>query len=250
MFNILALLIVVFLTSVFGVVVGSNSFINIPMMILLLGIPAKQAVATNMFCLIFLSLSGGVKFYRDRKLNLKLLLPLSLITLISSLLGAVLVIRIPDRTMMLIITILMIPFSLLLFVQKETYSHPEPEQISHWRGFFGYVATFVLGIYGGFLSAGYVTMLTLAYINIFRLSLLDAVGITKFINLVSSLVAVVVFAKAGLIDYGMSIPLAISMSLGAWVGASLAIRKGHRLIRNMFIIVMIILALRLLHSLS
>jgi hypothetical protein len=37
----------------------------------------------------------------------------------------------------------------------------------------GYVFTFLLGIYGGFFSGGYITILTAVYVAFFRLSFLE-----------------------------------------------------------------------------
>jgi uncharacterized membrane protein YfcA len=81
--------------------------------------------------------------------------------------------------------------------------------------FAGYAATFALGIYGGFFSGGYVTLLTAAYIALFRMTFVEAVSTTKMINIFSSLVATLVFIWLGLIDYRLGIMLSVAMFLGA-----------------------------------
>ena len=55
-----------------------------------------------------------------------------------------------------------------------------------------------------------------------------------------------VFFYQGLIDFSVGIPLALSMSLGAYCGAKLAIIKGNLWIRKLFIILSIALAVKLL----
>jgi hypothetical protein len=57
----------------------------------------------------------------------------------------------------------------------------------------GYAATFLLAIYGDFFSGGYVTMLTAAFVLLFGMTFLQAVGTTKVINVFSSGVATLVF---------------------------------------------------------
>jgi uncharacterized membrane protein YfcA len=64
----------------------------------------------------------------------------------------------------------------------------------------GYLATFLLGVYGGFFSGGYVALLTAACVALFRMTFLEAVAVTKVLNLFSSLVATAIFAAKGLID--------------------------------------------------
>ncbi len=53
--------------------------------------------------------------------------------------------------------------------------------------------TFILGIYGGFFSGGYVTLLTAAYVMLFRMTFVEAIATTKFINIFSSLIATIIF---------------------------------------------------------
>lgn len=50
----------------------------------------------------------------------------------------------------------------------------------------GYAATFLLAIYGGFFSGGYVTMLTAAFVVFFEMTFLQAVATTKVINVFSA----------------------------------------------------------------
>lgn len=49
----------------------------------------------------------------------------------------------------------------------------------------GYAATFLLGIYGGFFSGGYVTMLTPIFVVCFSMTFVQAVANTKLVNIFS-----------------------------------------------------------------
>src|SRR5262249_48529628 len=129
----LLLFLAVFITSIFGIIVGGNTFINVPAMIFLLGLPVKQAIALNMFGLIFLSLGGGIKFYSVRKLNLKLLVVLWAITLISSYIGAKLVIQTSDLLLRRIISITMISFCVFMLVRGQAGLNDTPVPVSALR---------------------------------------------------------------------------------------------------------------------
>ena len=63
------LIIVFFLTSVVGVVTGSNSLIAVPAMFQF-GIDPRVAVATNMFALVFMSVGGTIPFLRQGKIEM------------------------------------------------------------------------------------------------------------------------------------------------------------------------------------
>ena len=60
-YELVALIVIFFLTSVIGVVTGSNSLITVPAM-LAFGIEPRVALATNMFGLMFMSLGGMLPF--------------------------------------------------------------------------------------------------------------------------------------------------------------------------------------------
>jgi uncharacterized protein len=87
----LALLILLFfVTSIIGVVTGSNSLITVPVMFQF-GVDPKVAVATNMFGLTFMNVGATIPFLRRGTIDLKKVSPLVLITLIASAIGAGLV---------------------------------------------------------------------------------------------------------------------------------------------------------------
>jgi hypothetical protein len=110
----------------------------------------------------------------------------------------------------------------------------------------GYVFTFLLGIYGGFFSGGYITILTAVYVAFVRLSFLEAIATTKLINVVSSAIATGVFIWHGLVDYLLGLILGVTAFVGALVGARLAIRVGNEWLRRIFYTAVWLLGLKVL----
>jgi hypothetical protein len=87
-------------------------------------------------------------------------------------------------------------------------SHDAPA--SHVAVIMRYAATFLLAIYGGFFSGGYVTILTAAFVLLFGMTFLQAVATTKVINMFSSGVATLVFVWRGVVDLKLGIILGAS----------------------------------------
>ena len=167
MTNALILLIILFfVTSVIGVVTGSNSLITVPVMFQF-GIDPKIAVATNMFGLTFMNIGGTIPFLRRGIIDKKKVTPL-------------------DNH-----------YARFIGNRRESgfVDNAREHQIARFdcddRGddfYFGqtrcgnrrhrrnfdkgavltFILTFLLGIYGGLYSGGYVTMLTAALRRIFR----------------------------------------------------------------------------------
>ena len=72
-----------------------------------------------------------------------------------------------------------------------------PAKPSRGRELAGYALTFLMGIYGGLFSGGYVTILTAVFIATFGMTFMEAVTTTKLINIFSSGIASVIFMGRG-----------------------------------------------------
>lgn len=241
--KLLILVAIFFFTSVISVVTGSTSLITVPVMIEL-GIDPHVAVATNMMALIFMSLGGSLPFARKGVVKRRVL-PLSIaLTLVGSALGALLLLRVPVRALQLTIAIAMIAVAVISLVRKNDGSSERP--VSSARKATGYFATFILAVYGGFFSGGYVTMLTAVFVLLFGLSFLQSVAATKVINLFSSAIATLIFAWHGVVDYKLGAILGGTMFLGAWIGGHAILRVNPVWLRRIFLVAVLGLALKMI----
>ena len=105
--NLIILAALFFLTSVVGVVTGSNSLVTVPVMFQF-GIDEKIAVATNMFGLTFMAIGGTIPFVRQGSLDVRRLSPILAVTVIGSAIGAMLVGLITNEAVKVIVSIAMI----------------------------------------------------------------------------------------------------------------------------------------------
>ena len=110
----------------------------------------------------------------------------------------------------------------------------------------GYLLTFALAVYGGLFSGGYVTMLTAVFVFLFGLNFLQAVATTKVLNVFSSLVATVIFAIRGVVDYRLGLILGTTMFLGAIIGGQIALRLSAVWLRRVFVAAVFALAAKIL----
>lgn len=199
-----------FVASIISVIAGSTSLITVPVM-LEFGMEPRIAIATNMFALTLMSIGGTLPFIGKRVINNRRLPLLILLTIAGSILGALLVLILPSKSMPLIIFVSMLVVAILSVINR--HAGVAPVQVIPLRlaEIAGYVATFLLGIYGGFFSGGYVTLLTAAYVMLFRMSFVEAIATTKVINVFSSFVATLIFIQQGIVDYHLGIILGISI---------------------------------------
>ena len=241
----LILLILLFLfTSVIGVVTGSNSLITVPVMFQF-GIDEKVAVATNMFGLTFMAIGATIPFVRQRKIDYRKLSPLIVLTLISSAIGAALVGLITNQGIKLIVSVAMIVVVIFTLIKRDS-GIVVKHGVSSNAMLLTLLLTFLLGIYGGLYSGGYVTILTAVLVAFFGMTFSESVAATKFINVFSSSIATVVFMWQGLVDYRLGVILAVTMFIGAYVGAHYVAKLNDLWIKRIFLTTVFLLAIKTL----
>lgn len=239
---LIILVLLFFLTSVIGVVTGSNSLITVPVMFQF-GVEPKVAVATNMFGLTFMNIGASIPFIKERIIDYKRLSPLVLITLLASALGALLVGVISSETIPIIVSVSMIIVAVFILVKRDSGVF-EAKVVSKKALIATFVITFFLGIYGGLFSGGYVTMLTAVFVAFYGMTFTEAIAGTKFINVFSSAIATVIFAWQGLIDYKLGIILAVTMFVAAYIGAKTVTKMNDIWLKRIFTATVLLLALK------
>ena len=254
--SFILLILAFFLTSVVGVVTGSNSLITVPLMFQF-GIDEKITVATNMFGLTFMAIGGTIPFVRRGNIEVRRLRPLIAVTVIGSALGAALVGLITNEAIKLIVIGAMV--AIVIFVCWSGDRRPAGETViddpaiaeslanpRSRMSYAGVASAFLLAIYGGLYSGGYVTILTATLVAFTGMSFGQSVAATKLINVFSSGIATLVFMWQGLVDYSLGIILAITMFFGAYIGAHYAARMNETWLRRIFLITVLLLAAKML----
>jgi len=237
-----ALTLVFFAVSVISVVTGGGSLVQVPALIAF-GMAPRAAVATNMFAVTWMTASATARFARAGEVGGRFVVPLVVITAVTSALGAELAVVMPERLVKGVVAASMI--ALLAFMAARPSFGERATGPSRLRLAVGFVAVAVLGVYGGLFSGGYTTLLTFTCVAALGMPLMQTVGTTKLVNLVSCAVASAVFVFAGLVDYRVAVPASVASFLGGWAGAQLAIHRGEKFVRGLFLVAVLAMAVKL-----
>jgi uncharacterized membrane protein YfcA len=111
-------------------------------------------------------------------------------------------------------------------------------------GFIALAAVF--GFYDGFFGPGAGSVLMFALVRWFGFNFLRAAAMTKVLNLTSNLCALLLFIWTGNVFYAVALPMAACNVCGGFLGAHIAVRRGSRFIRGVFLMVMIALTMKVL----
>lgn len=99
----------------------------------------------------------------------------------------------------------------------------------------------VIGAYDGFFGPGTGMFLTIVFTSVLGLDLLKACGTARIVNLASNVAALVMFLHHGLVDFSIAIPCAISAIIGGYIGSSLALKIGVKVVKPVMLFVLLLL---------
>lgn len=229
-------------TGAIGAITGGNSLVNVPLMIMV-GMSPRQAVATNMFAVTFMTVSATARFARAGMMRKSLLVPLGAITFVTSALGALIAVKLSETVVKIVVGASMAALVVFIALYRGTEA---PPPATRRRRRAGYAGATLLGVYGGFFSGGYTTLMTVLCVICFSLTMMESVAITKPVNLISCVAASIVFFGGGLVDLRVGLPLAGANLVGGWIGAHVALKRGDRFVRQLFLFTVAALAVKLL----
>ena len=159
--DILFACLICLIVSAVSISMGGTSLITVPVLIFL-GMSSKNAIATNMFALIFLSVGGAAGFRKEvRIFGRRRIIIFTILTICGSLIGANLILAINEDILRKIITVMICAIVGTFLFRKNLGVRQRKEKVSKIRLIAGALSIFTLGIYGGFFSGGYVALFEL-----------------------------------------------------------------------------------------
>jgi uncharacterized membrane protein YfcA len=156
------------------------------------------------------------------------------------------VLTVPVRALQIIIAVAMLGVAAFTVQNRNLGVEAHEVPPSRAAEIAGYAANFLLAVYGGFFSGGYVTMLTAAFVILLGMNFLRAIANTKVMNVFSSGIATLVFVWRGIADIRLGIVLGITMFVGALIGSRIVLLLSAVSVRRIFVIAVFALAINML----
>jgi uncharacterized membrane protein YfcA len=227
--------------SALAAIGGGVGIISLPLL-MVAGLSPQAAVAVSRVGLLGLTISGTYKFAREGKILWHYVLPLSVISIVGSIVGTTMLVSMDARLLNIVIGILMLATLPLLYVKKGTTRKVENK--SRWLVCMAVYA--VIRIYAGLFGGG---AATLEFVVIERFSTMDIVeanGVTRIPSLLAAAVSVVMLIGSGMLEPKISLTLFASMLVGGYLGSHLAIKKGADWAKHLVTAMIIIVAIKLI----
>ncbi len=212
-----ALFVVGILSSVINIVAGGGSYLNLPLLIFA-GLPPGVANGTNRVGVLAGLTTGTYKFVRAGLLRRADLLYYCLPAALGGVLGAWLALQIDDRSLRIVLAILMF-FGSWTVIRRPSPSEegeePSPRLGLAWALFFA------VGVYGGFIQAG-TGFFALAATGMLGLGIKRGNAVKTLMNLCMTLPALAVFASNAKVHWPTGLALAAGMAVGGVLGVKLS----------------------------
>lgn len=237
------------LTGVLNIVAGGGSFLTLPILILI-GLPPTMANGTNRIGILLQNISAVSAFRRHGLIESRWLVQAALPASIGAIGGTLIALRIDEGSFKRILAFLMVAVTLWTLWdplrRRQERSAGRPSGIGTTRGGSALIAFgfFAAGIYGGFVQAG-VGFLLLAVTTLAGYDLVRGNAMKVFIILVYMPVSLGLFVWNGQVALLPGLALAAGMVIGARIGVHLTVLRGHRWIRGVVTVAVIVLAIRL-----
>lgn len=207
----------------------------------LAGVGGTAANGTNRVAVLVQNVTGAIGFARKGVLGFRNAAALVLPLLCGALIGSLMAAQIPDEWFERVFGLLMLPLLYLTFQKPTLAKEASPE----WPRWLTMSVIGVVGFYGGAVQAG-VGLLILLVLARSGYGLVEANAIKTLLILAITIVALPVFLINDQVRWLPGLVLSIGMGVGGYLGASLAVTGGERLIRPVLVVVVGLLASRML----
>jgi uncharacterized membrane protein YfcA len=230
-----------------NVIAGGGSFLTLPALIFY-GLPPTVANATNRVGILAQCVAAVWSFQRHRVMPWRWALAASVPAVLGSVLGAWLALSVSDDAFRRVLAFLMVAITLWSLFDRSNAKEPDPDAepprpIAR-RMTVVALGFFVVGIYGGFVQAG-VGFLILAVLSFAGLDLVRGNAVKVLSALLFTLAPFAIFWWQGQIVWIPGLMLAAGNLLGALLGVRLTVLKGHRWVKGVVTVTVILFAVML-----
>ncbi len=228
-----------FIAGLLGV---GGGFLIVPTLVLL-GEPIHLAIGTSLACITISALASAYTHLRRGAVLFKVVLIKEAFSVPFAILGAYLSAVTPERALRLIFAVLLFYLSYTL-IRSRGKCHGEPAgEVNYLRvpivGILAGLTSGLLGISGGILNVP----LFHAFVSI---PMRYAVGTSSLSLFFTALAGTIGHYRLGQVDLHMALLLAPGLIVGAHYGARTVHRVGPSLIRRLFAVLLVIIAIKML----
>jgi uncharacterized protein len=257
----------------FGALLGiGGGLFLVPLLVLVLHLPMKTAVAASLVAVIATSNAGGSKYVDQHITNIRLAMFLEIFTTLGAVAGSILALYLQDWIMLIVFAALMINMAWNAFATRQlddqrisagSFATTEQDAVCrrlNLRGQYydqkaqrdvAYVVTgarigasvsFLAGIASGLLGIGGGVLKVSAMNRHMNIPMKAAVATSKLMIGITAAVGSLLFYVAGVIQFLLVGPIAIGTTVGATVGTMVMNKLSSAALKRTMTVIMLYMA--------
>ncbi len=223
-----------------GFVGGGGGLFTLPVL-LFTGLPAHSAIATARVGALGLSLGALSRFFKSDAIKWKMVIPLTFVSIPAAIIGAYLIISIPQSYVEKIVGVILILSAVAILFK------PKKKVVSEQKiGFTTYFTFFITRIAQAAFGSGIGLLVNVVYVKLMHMSMTEANATKRVPGFVVVIITLIIFGVEGLIDYQTGAILFAGTLIGSYTGAHYALSVDQKYVTFAFSAVAIIFGILLL----
>jgi uncharacterized membrane protein YfcA len=225
---------------------GGAGLLQFPVLIFL-GLPFAIALATHKIASVALGVGATIRHMKEGSLERQMALQILLFGLPGVILGAALILSVPDRWAQLALGVLTIGLGLYSFMNRNLGLEHQPRQMNRLDSLLGGSGLFVIGFLNGSLSSGTGLFCTMWLVRWYGLDYRRAVAYTLvLVGMFWNGTGAITLGLLGDVQWSWLPVLLVGALAGGYIGAHWSIIKGNRWIKRVFEVITILVGLKLI----
>lgn len=247
MTDYILLFLISFIANSFSAFAGGGAgLLQLPLLIFL-GLPFSVALATHKLASVALGIGATTRHFREGTIDWRFSLLILASGLPGVVLGAMVIVHVPERPAELALGILTMGLGLYSVLQKELGQSIQASQKSLHHQLVGAFVLFLIGALNGSLTSGTGLFVTLWLVRWFGLDYKQAVAYTLIlVGLFWNGTGALTLGLQGPIRWDWVPILLVASALGGYVGVHFAIMKGNKWIKRVYEVVTLLVGVKLI----
>ena len=255
--------------GIFGAILGlGGGVLIVPILTLFYGVNIRYAVGASIVSVIATSSGAAATYVKDHITNIRVAMLLEVATTLGALAGAMLSPFLPTQALFFVFSLILIYSAVAMFRKKSgdhvvtetddwfanklslNSSYPDhllgrevSYAVTHVP--FGFSLMLGAGVISGLLGIGSGALKVPAMDTAMRLPIKVSSATSNFMIGVTAAASAGAYYMRGDIIPFLAAPIAIGVLLGSWLGTKLMMRLHSTMIRKMFLIVLLVIAVEM-----
>jgi uncharacterized membrane protein YfcA len=271
MLNIVSLGLISILVGFVGSLTGlGGASILIPLLVLL-GIPVKEAIACGMVAIIATSSGSAASYVKERITNVRIAMFLEVFTISGAILGATITTIIHPVYLYFFFAVFLLTSFLKIgsYQNSEFHESQHQDRVSRWlnlkgsyydefsnkiieykadNAIFGGLGMLGAGLAAGMLGIGAGAFKVTVQENILKLPPKVSSTTSNFIIGMTALAGVSVYLFSGLLNLTLMAPMAIGTTIGAIIGGRVLNKISDKALKFLFFVIVAYLIIQMLYK--